>query len=153
MTNERQCCHDVPMTQENPWARLHRIAEARRLRLGLTQDGLTAAGGPTGAFVRSLKSNVGAPSPRSAASLAALDHALLWREGTSWSLVAEDRSDWDEAALTDEEAQLVEEDDEAGHMGTIVTHRLRLMPPEDAERAMREIAAILGLTHRDSPDM
>lgn len=146
MTSDAVVRHDGRMTQENQWARLHRIAEARRLRLGLTQPGVTAAGGPTGAWLRGLRSNVGAPTPRMKDSLDALDHALLWREGTSWGLVAEDRSDWGADALEDEEAQLVEEDDEAGHMGTIVTNRLRLMPPEEAEKAMREIVAILGLT-------
>ena len=138
--------NDGAMTDESPWARLHRIANARRQRLGLTLAGMESAGGPTGAWLRSLRTTTGAPSLKSAHALAALDEALRWRPGTSWGLVAEDRSGWADALLTDEEAQLVEEDDEAGHMGTIVAARLRLMAPDDAARAMAEIMRTLGLS-------
>lgn len=133
------------MTTENPWVRLHRIAEARMDHIGMTQTGLKAAGGGTGAWLRSLKNNVEPPSRRRRDPLDALDRALRWTEGTSWRLLTEDRSGWTAESLECEEVELIEHDDEAGFFGTLVAAKMRQLSPEEFVGARAEIAAILHM--------
>lgn len=136
---------DVRVT-ETPWERLFRIAEARRTRLGLTQSGVQAMGGPSPAWIRRLPGLEGEPSSRYAASMRDLDRALQWPEGTSWSLVTKDRSTWSEDLLEDEEHQLVEDmHDEADHFAFIVATRIRALPANRRDDVMREILRILDM--------
>jgi hypothetical protein len=130
--------HEVVI--ETSWKRLHRIAEARRIRLGLTQAGVRAVGGPSPAWINKLARESGPPSQRHAASLKDLDLALQWPEGTAWGLLTDDRSGWDESLLMDEEHQLVEEThDEADTFGFLVATRLRAIPKERRDEVMRAI--------------
>lgn len=92
---------------ETTWHRLWRIAEARREHLGVTRTGLAAAGGPSSEWVRKLQAGSGKPSARHAASLRQLSIALGWDEGTAWSLLTDDRSQWSPEVLESEEHDLV----------------------------------------------
>jgi len=131
---------------ETPWDRLHRLIERRRKVLGLTLEGIQVAGGPSPRWVQKLRGMSGPPSDRMRRPMRKLDAALVWPEGTSWGLVAEDRSAWSEMVLTDEEEQLMEAVDEAAEFGLAVTMRLRAIPA-GAERddLMRQIASLLGM--------
>lgn len=134
------------LVSETTWQRLHRIADARRKHLGLTLQGVTAAGGPSDAWFRALKYGEGEPSTRHRKPLAALDRALRWKEGTSLSLLTDDRSGWDEALLSDEEDSLVlAASDRVAIFAFMVEQRLRAVDELDSERMMREIAAVMGL--------
>jgi DNA-binding XRE family transcriptional regulator len=96
--------HAVSETQ---WERLYRLVEQRRRALGLTLPVIQSEGGPSPRWVQNLRTMSGAPSPRMRASLTDLDRALQWPDGTSWSLVADDRSDWTDHVLHDEEEDLL----------------------------------------------
>lgn len=130
---------------ETPWERLRRLIDLRRTRLDLTLAGLNAVGGPTPKWVNNLKSLTGPPTPRMRASLHDLDRALQWPDGTSWSLVADDRSSWNETVLKDEESSLVETRDEADNFAWLVAARLRAIPEADRYRVMSEILTILDI--------
>lgn len=136
---------------ESSWKRLHRIAEARRSRLGISRSGLKSMGGPSSETMRALPLREGAPSIRQRASLAELDGPLGWPEGTAWGLVAQDRSDWSEDMLTDEEDALVNgpslspAENDLRNFGTMMLARLRAMSDEDAKAAMTQIARIVGI--------
>ena len=134
-------------TDETQWQRLHRIVERRRRDvLGLTQEGLNLAGAPTPRWVLDLQTREGAPTHRMRTPLRKLDVALGWPEGTSWGLVADDRSGWSEALLLDEEEQLMETADEASEMAKVVELRLRAIPAgEERDAAMRHVLAALDV--------
>ena len=136
---------DTSTVIETPWERLRRLIDARRTRLDLTLAGINAVGGPSPKWVHNLTTLEGPPTPRMAASLHDLDRALQWPEGTSWSLVADDRSTWSQELLDDEEASLLEVKDDSDHFAYVVATRLRAMPREDRDRAMLEILALLGI--------
>ena len=136
---------DTSTVRETPWERLRRLIDARRMRLDLTLAGVNAVGGPSPKWVHKLTTLEGAPTPRMAASLHDLDRALQWPEGTSWSLVADDRSTWSQELLDDEEVSLLEVKDDSDHFAYVVATRLRAMPREDRDRAMLEILAVLGI--------
>lgn len=91
----------------NVWQRLSDLVYARMDHLGLTQTDLEKAGGPSSAWVRKLKGGKGKPSTRHARSLRQLSTALGWDEGTAWSLLTDDRSQWSQAVLDSEEHDLV----------------------------------------------
>ena len=136
---------NLPVITETPWQRLHRIVEARRVRLGLTQAGVQVVGGPSRAWLTALPHLSGEPSTRHAAALAKLDAALQWPDGTSWSLVTKDRSGWPESELDDEERELVEEThDEADNFAFVIAARLRAMPEDERREVMRRILDQLG---------
>lgn len=130
---------------ETPWQRLHAIAEARRVRLHLTQIGVSAVGGPSPAWIRKLPNMSGEPDPRNYAPLRALDAALRWPEGTSLDLVTRDRSDWSRSALKEEERALVDALDEVSHFGFVIEHRLRAIPADRRDDVMRQILKILSI--------
>ena len=136
---------DTSTVTETPWERLRRLIDARRMRLDLTLAGVNAVGGPSPKWVHKLTSLEGPPTQRMAASLHDLDRALQWPEGTSWSLVADDRSTWSQELLDDEEASLLEVKDDSDHFAYVVATRLCAMPREDRDRAMLEILALLGI--------
>lgn len=130
---------------ETSWRRLHDIAEARRIRLHLTQAGVAAVGGPSPAWLRKLPNMSGKPEARNLAPLRALDAALRWPEGTSLDLVSRDRSDWSRAQLKEEERGLIDAMDELSHFGFIVEHRMRAIPPAQRDDVMRQILHLLGI--------
>jgi len=136
---------DTSTVIETPWERLRRLIDARRTRLDLTLAGINAVGGPSPKWVHKLTTLEGPPTPRMAASLHDLDRALQWPEGTSWSLVADDRSTWAQAILDDEEASLLEVRDDSDHFAYVVATRLRAMPREERDRVMLEILGVLGI--------
>jgi hypothetical protein len=75
-----------------------------------------------------------------------LDKALQWPDGTSWSLVSEDRSQWSREILEDEERGLLERRDEADHFAFVVAARLRAIPAGvERDDVMRRILAALGI--------
>ena len=133
------------VTDETQWERLFRIVERRRKEvLGLTQEGLHVAGAPTPRTVQDLRTRTGEPTHRMRTPLRKLDVALGWPEGTSWGLVADDRSGWSEAILRDEEEQLMEMTDEASRFAKIVEFRLRAIPSgPERDAAMRRALAAL----------
>lgn len=137
------------LVSETPWQRLHRIADARRKILGLTVAGVTAAGGPSDGWFRALKYGTGAPSTRHVKPLAALDRALQWREGTSLSLLTDDRSEWDPALLSDEEDSLLHATDRIGTAAFMIEQRLRVVGEAEAERMIREMFRVMGLPVTD----
>lgn len=130
---------------ETPWERLYRLVEQRRVILELTLAGIQTVGGPSPKWVQKLRYTEGEPTPRMRASLLDLDRALQWPDGTSWSLVAEDRSDWSEAVLQDEEAGLLERQDESSHFGYVVAARLRALPVAERDAMMRAILDLLDV--------
>jgi hypothetical protein len=132
------------MTEAN-WERLIRIAGLRMDHIGVTQVGVQAAGGPSPSWMRKARRLTGPPSRRHRDALDALDVALRWPAGTSWGLVGDDRSEWTDDALESEQAELVEDDDRAGHFGTLVDLALRRRNEADRERLMAEIARLLAL--------
>lgn len=138
---------DTSAVTETPWERLYRIAERRRRTIGLTQAGLQAVGGPSDRTIQKLRLRVGQPTNRERTTLRKLDAALRWPTDTSWGLVADDRSDWSEAVLLDEEEQLMEQVDEADEFAYVVAARLRAIPrgPE-RDAAMRRVLAALDVT-------
>lgn len=81
---------DVTVQQTN-WQRLHRIAEARREKLGIAQSGMKDLGGPSKSWVNALPYHEGPPSTRHAPHLERLDAVLRWPKGTSWDLLSRDR--------------------------------------------------------------
>ena len=130
---------------ETQWERLHRIVERRRRDvLGLTQEGLHLAGAPTPRTVQDLRTREGEPTHRMRTPLRKLDAALGWPEGTSWGLVAEDRSGWSEALLIDEEESLMDLTDEASEFAKIAEFRVRAIPAgPKRDAAMRAALAAL----------
>jgi hypothetical protein len=137
-------CHDWRVT-ENPWHRLHRLAEARRTVLDITLTTLQAQGGPSPKWVHNLLTQEGAPTPRQARKLAALDRVLHWPAGTSWGLVADDRSTWSQDLLDDEERTLVhEQTDEVDAFTYNLNFRLRAFAEHERTRIMRAILALVG---------
>lgn len=141
------CVCQTEAVTETPWERLYRLVELRRMHLDLTQAGIQAVGGPSPAWVRKLPSMEGEPTPRMRASLSDLDRALQWDVGTSWSLVAEDRSHWSDDMLLDEAETLVERlPDEADNFGYVVAARLRAIPAgPERDAAMRRVLAALDI--------
>ncbi len=139
---------DEHMTDETPWARLRRIADARMRRLGLTQTSLHAAGGPSVPWMTRLPHIQGDPGVRYVATMAKLDHGLRWPEGTSFGLVADDRTDWATDILEDEERGLVDMSDVNSNFAWLVETRLSAMPVDAAESMRRQIAALMGLPVR-----
>jgi hypothetical protein len=133
------------LVNETTWRRLHRIADARRKHLGYTVAGLAAAGGPSPAWFYKLKDETGDPSVRHRKFLEQLDAALRWRAGTSMSLLVDDRADWDDALLQDEEDSLIHATDRIATFAFMVEQRLRVLDPDDADRMMRDLARTLGL--------
>jgi len=93
---------------ETQWDRLRRLVEERRNVLGLTLTSIQAQGGPSPRWVQNLHGMTGTPTPRMRASMLDLDRALQWKDGTSWSLVADDRSGWSDDLLRDEERALLD---------------------------------------------
>ena len=134
-----------PVQTENPWQRLHRIADARRKHLHLTVDGLRGAGGPSAPWFYKLKYEEGPVSNRHIPFLEKLDAALQWPLGTSAGLLDKDRSDWSAVVLDDEEAQLVEYQDEVAFFAFMVERRLRTLDPDAREQLMRDIGRMIGL--------
>jgi hypothetical protein len=130
---------DALVTTETGWARLHRIAEARRRRLGLSQQGVQAAGGPSAAWLSKLKNEKGEPGTRRAAFLRRLDGALGWSDGTSISIVQDDRSTWSREMLDAEEHDLVEGVDDITRFTDAVALRLRALPPAEAQALMERL--------------
>lgn len=139
---------DTSTVNETPWERLRRLIDLRRTRLDLTLAGVNAVGGPSPKWVHKLTTLEGPPTPRMAASLHDLDRALQWPDGTSWSLVADDRSAWSDELLADEEESLLEIKDDADHFAYVVAARLRALPRDERDRAMVEILAVLGIQRR-----
>jgi hypothetical protein len=138
--------NDEPVTSnETVWQRLHRIAEARRKHLRLTQPGVRAAGGPSIAWQAKLPYKTEEPSPRHVEALDNLDKALRWRAGTSWRLLTEDRSGWSEDVLLDEEESLVNEPDRVALMAFMVEQRLNAVDEVERERLIKAVARTLGL--------
>lgn len=129
---------------ETQWERLRRLIDLRRDRLDLTLAGVHATGGPSPKWVHKLSFLTGPPSERQRASLSDLDRALRWDVGTSWGLVADDRSDWSEERLAEEEETLLNKIDEANNFGFLVATRLRAIP-EGPERdaMMRAVLDVL----------
>lgn len=80
-----------PMTNRTSWKRLGAIAKQRRERLGLTQEEVAGAGGPSTATLRNIESAL-ADSYR-AKTLYALDEALGWTRGTAVG-IAEGEAPW-----------------------------------------------------------
>lgn len=132
-------------SNETVWERLHRIAEARRKHLRLTQPGVHAAGGPSVAWQTKLSHKTEEPSARHIENLAKLDRALRWREGTAWGLITEDRADWSAEVLEDEETDLVSGQDRVALFAFMVEQRLRTLEPAAQEQMLRKIARTLGL--------
>lgn len=130
---------------ETPWQRLHSLAEARRMRLNLTQAGVAAVGGPSPAWIRKLPHMSGEPNGRHLSALKSLDAALRWPEGTSLDLIARDRSAWSRTQLKEEERGLIDMMDELSHFGFIVEHRMRAIPPSQRDDVMRQILKLLGI--------
>lgn len=139
--------HTLAVTDETQWERLHRIVERRRKEvLGLTQEGLHLAGAPTPRTLQDMRLREGEPTHRMRLPLRKLDAALGWPEGTSWGLVAEDRSEWSEVVLLDEEEQLLELTDEADQFAKIIELRIRAIPAgEERDAAMRRVLAALDV--------
>lgn len=140
--------HDADVTTENPWARLHRIAEARREHLHLTQEGVQNIGGPSPAWLQKLPSVTGAPSVRHANPLRRLDAALRWPEGTALGLVRDDRSGWSDEVLADEEHDLIEAHDVIDEFLLIVGNRLRSLPEGERKDRMSAILDTLAIEDR-----
>ena len=138
---------DTSCVIETQWERLFRLVERRRKVVGLTQAGIQVAGGPSDRTIQKLRKREGLPTDRERTTLRKLDAALHWPAGTSYGLVAEDRSSWSEALLTDEEEQLMEHVDEADELAYVVATRLRAIPrgPE-RDAAMRRVLAALDVT-------
>lgn len=138
---------DTSPVTETAWERLFRLVERRRRVVGLTQVGIQAVGGPSDRTIQKFRKRDGMPTDRERTTLLKLDAALHWPAGTSWGLVAEDRSTWSEAVLTDEEEQLMDMVDEADELALVVAHRLRAIPrgPE-RDAAMRRVLAALEVT-------
>ena len=130
---------------ETPWERLRRLIDLRRSRLDLTLAGINAVGGPSPKWVHKLTTMSGTPTPRMRASLHDLDRALQWPDGTSWSLVADDRSSWSEVVLQDEEQSLLEVRDEADHFGWLIAARLRALPEHERHDKMRQLLHVLDM--------
>jgi len=144
-TNLRDTLAVTNETRETQWERLFRIVERRRRDvLGLTQEGLHLAGAPTPRTLQDMRGRTGEPSHRMRLPLRKLDAALGWPEGTAWGLVADDRSDWSEALLSDEEEQLMESADEASEIAKVVELRVRAIPrgPERDAAMQRLLAAL-----------
>lgn len=139
---------DTAAVTETPWERLRRLIDLRRTRLDLTLAGVNQVGGPSPKWVHKLTQLEGPPSARMAASLHDLDRALQWDDGTSWSIVADDRSDWTDAQFEAEEARLLEQRDEADHFAWLVAARIRAIPEVDRYRVMQEVLAVLDI-HRE----
>ena len=139
--------HTHAVTHETQWERLHRIVERRRTEvLGLTQEGLHIAGAPTPRTLQDLRTRTGGPTHRMRLPLRKLDAALGWPEGTSWGLVADDRANWSDAVLLDEEEQLMEITDEVDQFVKVVEFRLRAIPAGDErDGAMRKVLAALDV--------
>lgn len=135
----------TPSVTETQWERLYRIVDARRTRLGFTLAGIQAIGGPSSKWIQRLRTTTGAPTSRMRRSMLDLDRALQWREGTTWGLVADDRSGWSKEVLEDEEEQLLELRDEADHFGFVVAARLRAIPMEERTEVMRHILELLDV--------
>ena len=96
---------------ETQWDRLYRLVEQRRSTLGLTLNRIQSEGGPSPRWVQNLRAMTGAPTPRMRSSMLDLDRALQWPDGTSWSLVSDDRSGWSGDVLLDEEQSLMDQRD------------------------------------------
>lgn len=135
----------TPAVTETAWERLYRLVELRRARLGLTLPGVQAVGGPSPKWVQKLRVTTGEPTPRMRLSMLDLDRALQWPEGTTWGLVSDDRSGWSQAILDDEEAQLLDQRDEADHFSYVVAARLRAIPEAQRTEVMRAILDLLDL--------
>ena len=137
---------DTESVTETQWERLRRLIDLRRDRLDLTLAGIHAVGGPSPKWVHKLPYQSGPPSERMRASLSDLDRALRWDVGTSWGLVDHDRSAWNEAVLQDEEASLVDlGPDEADDFAFVIAARIRALPAEERDDAMRRVLAALGV--------
>lgn len=139
---------DARVTDETGWARLHRIADARRRRLGLSQQGVHEAGGPSPAWQRKLRYETGDPTVRNMTQMDRLDRALGWSAGVSVDLVRGDRSTWSREMLDTEEADLVEGAsdsvvDEIGQFADAVAMRLRALPADRAQYLMERIYDLL----------
>lgn len=129
-------------TRETPWMRLHRVAEARRQRLGITQEEVKARGGPSPSSVQSWRHHEGARvSVREQETLRGLDLALGWPSGSAASLVAETRS----AMLSDLEERLLEDPEHLSTLAWMVETRLRDMSPRERQAALTKIGEVLGL--------
>ena len=135
----------MPMTTETTWARLHRIAEARRKFLHLSQADIQASGGPSVAWLTKLRHKTETPGVRHKASLESLDAVLLWDTGTSMRLLTKDRSEWSDEMLADEEFQLIEGKDRIGAFSFMVEKKLRSLDPKEAEMMIRRVALTMGL--------
>jgi hypothetical protein len=136
---------DSPVTTENPWGRLTRIAKRRMRSIGMTQPGMAEAGGPSVGWFTKLPHHAGEPSSRQREMLDLLDEALRWPAGTSWDLLTVDRSAWPDFQLADEEEGLVALADEFEHFAFIVEKRLRAMDSEGAQDLIRRIKREMGL--------
>lgn len=134
---------DAPVTDETGWARLARIAGARRRRMGLSQQGVHAAGGPSPAWQRKLRFESGAVSVRHMPHFDALDRVLGWSAGTSLDLVRGDRSTWSQEMLESEEHDLTEGVDEITRFADTVALRLRALDSDRAHDLMERIYRLL----------
>lgn len=127
---------------ETPWQRLHRVAEERRRRLGFSQAGIKARGGPSPSAVQAFRHHAGsAVTVREGATLRAMDGALGWPTGSSAQLVTETRPDM----LDDLEDRLLDAQDQIAAFAWMVEQRLRLLGDDARETAFAEVARILGL--------
>lgn len=124
---------------------MHKIVKARAKHLGLTMTSVQAVGGPSPAWIHKLPHESGMPSTRHAKSLRDLDRALRWREGTSWGLLADDRTDWTPEVLRDEEVSLINAADRISNALWLLEQRLRSMPDAEADDLIREFLRMSGL--------
>ena len=145
MTTALHVRKDASVNNETAWARLHRIATARREFLHLSQAQIAAAGGPSVAWQTKLRHKTETPGVRHRAYLESLDAVLLWDTGTSMRLLTQDRSGWSAETLADEEFRLIEGKDRIGHFAFMVEQRLRSLDPKDSEMMIRRIALTMGL--------
>lgn len=146
-----------------PWQRLHSIVEDRIDQLGATRDGLHARGGPSPAWIRSLKDREGKATVKQAKSLLDLDAVMGWNAGTARGIINDDRTGWKKADLDSEAHDLIytnlpapliapeargkptKEERDIRTIQTQVAAGLRAMPPAQRRKAMQEILRALGV--------
>lgn len=127
--------------QETKWARLRQTVDRRAKRLGLSQPGIQARGGPSPAWVNKLGREQGAPTTRNAIQLNKLDAALGWPSGTSLAFLTTDlpRDAWD-----DWEDARVEQGDEISMFAGAVDEHLRSVDEKERGELMAIIGRLIG---------
>lgn len=91
------------MENEDPgsldWARLGRAIVAQRNRLGLSQEDISAAGGPSHATLRRIER--GEPGPYQSRTLERLEAVLEWKVGVIDAILHDNAGDDENAWVTD----------------------------------------------------